>query len=910
MKRSIFLFLMILGTTLFSQTAIAPSLGDGSEENPYLISTLENLNWIAASNSNWNKHYLQISDIDASSTNVTEWKPIGNNPFKFRGAYDGQNFAIENLVIDGEGYEFVGLFGYAEGATFSNIIMSSVQITGVSYIGGLIGYSNLSYINNCSVIGSINGRYYLGGLIGYSNSSTIENCTGNTNVTGIGSLGGLIGVASNNSTIVRSFSTGTIDGTTYVGGFIGNSNTSVINDCYSVVNPDGDDAVGGFIGYNVNSDVSNSYSSGSVTGETNTGGLIGSNNYSAINNCFWDIQTSGQSISAGGTGKTTIEMTGKITFTDAGWDFIDESINGDNDYWNIERYSNQGYPFLEQKLTYSSEYIITTSIADVQTDKVTVNGEVINLGESNIIQHGVCWNTTSLPTILDNRTEEGLRDSIGVFTTEITGLNRDQVYYCRSYFTNWEGTIYGNIICFKTPVINSTQPNGLGTVDDPYQIESLDNLYWILKDRTRWANNYIQTENINAAGTNKWYYGDHDDNPSTPVEYMGWLPIGNEPYYFTGTYNGQGNIIDSLYINRSSTDRIGLFGRVHYGCVLDSINLTNVNITGDNYVGGLVGLKVGVANNCLVNGMINGVSAIGGLVGKNYGLLYNCSSSSNVYGNSLVGGLVGRNVDNTIINCSSNGIIYGSNSVGGLIGSDWASNIINSYSTSLVNGSSYHTGGLIGWIMYSNITNCYATGNIIGFDRVGGLIGTLYNYGPIIANCYSSGKVEGNVNIGGFLGYIDDSETYKIEDCFWDIETSGQATSAGGIGKTTVEMKSMSTYANAGWDFAGESVNGTEDIWKLNEENNDGYPYLSWQYFPLGIPQNVRLSQNGDFINVFWNSVPEATSYIIYSSEDPYAIFPSGWTLETNVIGTIWTDRKTRKNKKFYIVVAEQSLKK
>jgi hypothetical protein len=51
---------------------------------------------------------------------------------------------------------------------------------------------------------------------------------------------------------------------------------------------------------------------------------------------------------------------------------------------------------------------------------------------------------------------------------------------------------------------------------------------------------------------------------------------------------------------------------------------------------------------------------------------------------------------------------------------------------------------------------------------------------------------------------------------FWDIETSGQTTSAGGEGKTTAEMKKLSTFASAGWDFV--------DIWNIGE--NQTYPFL------------------------------------------------------------------------------------
>jgi hypothetical protein len=76
--------------------------------------------------------------------------------------------------------------------------------------------------------------------------------------------------------------------------------------------------------------------------------LIGKNDYGGYNgeviNSFWDTQTSGQAKSSGGTGKATTEMQMKSTFTDAGWDFVDETLNGIEDIWWIDE--GQDYPRL------------------------------------------------------------------------------------------------------------------------------------------------------------------------------------------------------------------------------------------------------------------------------------------------------------------------------------------------------------------------------------------------------------------------------------------------------------------------------------------------------------------------------------------------------------------------------------
>jgi len=53
---------------LHAQTATAPAFGEGTGGDPYQIETLQNLYWIASNNANWNKHYIQTANIDASET--------------------------------------------------------------------------------------------------------------------------------------------------------------------------------------------------------------------------------------------------------------------------------------------------------------------------------------------------------------------------------------------------------------------------------------------------------------------------------------------------------------------------------------------------------------------------------------------------------------------------------------------------------------------------------------------------------------------------------------------------------------------------------------------------------------------------------------------------------------------------
>ena len=66
-----------------------------------------------------------------------------------------------------------------------------------------------------------------------------------------------------------------------------------------------------------------------------------------------------------------------------------------------------------------------------------------------------------------------------------------------------------------------------------------------------------------------------------------------------------------------------------------------------------------------------------------------------------------------------------------------------------------------------------------------------------------------------------------FETCFWDVETSGLTESSGGQGRTTAEMQTAVTFLAAGWDFIGETDDGTGGIWWIDEGLD--YPHLWWE---------------------------------------------------------------------------------
>lgn len=393
-------------------------------------------------------------------------------------------------------------------------------------------------------------------------------------------------------------------------------------------------------------------------------------------------------------------------------------------------------------------------------------------------------------------------------------------------------------------------PNkGNGTTTFPYQIATLENLFWITADdslvsspdqATRWSSHYIQTADIDASSTIDWFEG------------LGWSPIGcyygsqspnNRP--FSGSYNGQNHTIDTLYINR----QIWSVGFISYAnnATITQLALQSVDVCGNVYVSALVGyLVLSTVSDCYSTGDISGNQYLGGLVGyQKTSAISNSYSAVSVYGNNYIGGLVGYQDGLTINNCFSAGTVDGNYHVGGLVGYQRDATIDKCYSKVDLQGNQY-IGGLVGYQNNSTINNSYRTGLVNGNNIIGGLVG--HQYLSFINNCYSASQVNAIHTAGGLVGGSYDSSSTSS---YWDTEISGQTTSYGGEGRTTQQMTypyASDTYV--GWDFS--------NIWAYDMDNpiNNGYPYL--RQMPVSIEDNTvagstvsQLSILGNYPNPF-----------------------------------------------------------
>lgn len=158
--------------------------------------------------------------------------------------------------------------------------------------------------------------------------------------------------------------------------------------------------------------------------------------------------------------------------------------------------------------------------------------------------------------------------------------------------------------------------------------------------------------------------------------------------------------------------------------------------------------------------------------------------------------------------------------IGGLVGGN-AGTVSNSYSTGNVIGT-YMVGGVAG-VNSGTVSNSYSTSDVTSGTGAGGLAGQSFG---TISNSYSTGSVTGTNVTGGLVGYNEGT----VSDSFWDIEASGQATSAGGTGKTTAEMQHITTFLEAGWNIIGVANPGIPNpSYTWNIVNEQTYPFLSWE---------------------------------------------------------------------------------
>jgi len=592
----------------------------------------------------------------------------------------------------------------------------------------------------------------------------INPSVGGTESWGTGSLVGYL----REGTITKCYAEGgSVTGDEDVGGLVGNNGgwagTGVITNCYSTVSVSGNSSAGGLVGWNYG-EITKCYTSGTVMASKYVGGLVGEGFRSRITNSYSTASVTGGDCVGGLAGNNSY---GKITNC-----YSTGTVLGDKNVGGLLGSNSYGSDL-------NCFWDIQTSgqtTSDGGTPKTTEQMQEM----STFLYWGACGNQ-------------------GVWTID-------------------EGNDFPRLAWQNLPgvLIEAYEPiygGGSGTEADPYQIWTAEQFRTIGLITCQWDKHFLLCADINLSGL-----------PETSFNVIG---SKNNP--FNGVFDGNGHTISNFSYTSTGIGYIGLFGYVSgEPAGIKNLGLIDPNVdrTGESWqVGSLVGwLQDGTITNCYVEGgSVAGYGDVGGLVGRNYyGTITNCYAVGSVSGYFDIGGMVGDN-DGTITDCYSISSVTGGESVGGLVGNS-SGTISNCCSSGSVSGAediwNHSVGGLAGYNS-GKVSNSYSIAGVSGDRIVGGLVGR-NSYGCTITNCYSTGSVSGEERFGGLVG---DNNGHVVAS-FWDIETSGQTTSAGGTGLTTAEMQMMSTFTDAGWDFVGETVNGIEDIWFIPQQD---YPRLWWE---------------------------------------------------------------------------------
>ena len=496
-------------------------------------------------------------DVDADD-DYPNWAPIGGT---YSATFDGNNHVISNLtIVDAAGS--AGLFNTVGGAV-RGLGLADVDVSGVG--GSSTDIAPLAVVVNGTVIASwASGRVHVGS-------------------TGLARAGGLVGrVTGSGSRLAASYSTASVTGAgnsaSYAGGLaalIHNGATVVA--CYAtgLVDEGGSGSVraGGLIGGNTGpTTVRASYFAGTVAG-SGVSGVTAADDGSGENyhNVYYDSGTTG--LTAGSAAQTTSALQGPTSATGmlyAAWDDLDVNGNGtaDEDPWDF------GTAYNHPALKYGG-----LDVAAQRNDYDADGDGLIDISTLGQL-HAVRWDL----------------DGDGAPST-----GNESSYYGSSAFFN-----------------GAFNPSGMGlcptTEDDADDNDCLG--YELLNDLD------FDTDGSGATWTESGgtVTGDSDDAYDNAG--AGWEPIGaatavGVSTHFNATFDGNGKIIDNLFVNRAR-DNSGLFAGLSANAKVLALGLPDALVRdGQDNVGVLAGESRGRIGAVWSSGAVVGDDDVGGLVGEN-----------------------------------------------------------------------------------------------------------------------------------------------------------------------------------------------------------------------------------------------------------------------------------------------------
>jgi hypothetical protein len=435
---------------------------------------------------------------------------------------------------------------------------------------------------NCFASGDVTGNNLIGGLAGF-NDGSISNCYASGNI-----LGPDVNDAGQGAEDQTSSATKIIGGPAL---------------------PDVD--AGGLVGGNAGS-ILNSYSIGFVHRSRGAGGLVGAGNRDRVIGSFWDVERSGQTVSAGGVGRTTLQMQAVTTFL--GWGAFDSqgawTISDGNDYPRLFWENQAGRPI---DWAYPAGQGTKTAPYRICTPE-----ELILIGWFPS-QWDTCF---ELAANIDLSAYKGPTFTIGNDMTPFTGV-----------FEGGGHAISG----FRYETANPYYAGLFGLVSDPNaQIRNLELIEpSIVTPETRYVGSLV-----------------------------GYLRKGS----VIGCAATGGAVLGGWNVG-GLVGLSGTFNLAHESHAFVVASRCTSRVIGDGAIGGLVGASdCGSIAECCASGGVNGRRSVGGLVGASgYGIITDCYATGAVTGEQRVGGLTGTH-QGSILRCYSAGAVIGQRDVGGFVG--------------------------------------------------------------------------------------------------------------------------------------------------------------------------------------------------------------------------------------------------
>lgn len=285
-----------------------------------------------------------------------------------------------------------------------------------------------------------------------------------------------------------------------------------------------------------------------------------------------------------------------------------------------------------------------------------------------------------------------------------------------------------------------------------------------------------------------------------------WTPICKSSNAFTGILDGNGHTISNINLSANRNNGFfvvnnGTIKNLNFYIKSDGINNDFYDKSGYNYNFGIISVvNNGIISNCKVNGSIKvsneyyvGLIYIGSVVGQNNGIIKNISSNviikTSGFATDYVGGIAGiNNTTAEITGVSSKCKLTCEDYRGGIVGEN----------NGIISNSYYIS------------EDCPISGGIA------------YSGKGTIENSYASVVASKTNYVRGIICNVEKSPV--INNCFYDQTLSNAVNNNYGTPKSTIAMKMKRTFTTAGWDF--------DNIWGIDENINNGYPYLLWEYAP------------------------------------------------------------------------------